>query len=248
MRHPRFIVHRAKTKPFIKGPGLRRGMGVKKIEPGAGVGNDRDQQLLADAPATIAFADVEVANAPSSVSPGALKRFLPLCQFSARRRSILKCCSRLSIRSAANPGASGVVAAINRGGIASSIKSSRDARRAPAGGRFPAPLRCDLNLNQRNCFRTASSSCNTATMSFRIKIIISIPPIRASPVVKEHNKLTYLSAARCQLIPACRRRRLPWPIVRPFHERLPGPPPATTGVRSAEPRVAARASDCTLLT
>ena len=37
-------------------------------------------------------------------------------------------------------------------------------------------------------------------MSFRIKIIISIPPIRASPVVKEHNKLTYLSAARCQLI------------------------------------------------
>lgn len=186
--------------------------------------------------------------APSSVSPGALKRFLPLCQFSARRRSILKCCSRLSIRSAANPGASGVVAAINRGGIASSIKSSRDARRAPAGGRFPAPLRCDLNLNQRNCFRTASSSCNTATMSFRIKIIISIPPIRASPVVKEHNKLTYLSAARCQLIPACRRRRLPWPIVRPFHERLPGPPPATTGVRSAEPRVAARASDCTLLT
>ncbi|MCV5721265.1 hypothetical protein OFM97_32185, partial [Escherichia coli] len=75
-----------------------------------------------------------------------------------------------------------------------------------------------------------------------------IPPIRASPVVKEHNKLTYLSAARCQLIPACRRRRLPWPIVRPFHERLPGPPPATTGGRSAEPRVAARASDGTLLT
>lgn len=42
---------------------------------------------------------------------------MPLCQFSARRRSILKCCSRLSIRSAANPGASGVVAAINRGEI-----------------------------------------------------------------------------------------------------------------------------------
>ena len=64
MRHPRFIVHRAKTKPFIKGPGLRRGMGVEKVEPGAGVGDNRDQQLLADAPATIAFADVEVANAP----------------------------------------------------------------------------------------------------------------------------------------------------------------------------------------
>lgn len=64
MRHPRFIVNRAKTKPFIKGPGLRRGMGVKKIEPGAGVGNDRDQQLLADAPATVTFANVEMANAP----------------------------------------------------------------------------------------------------------------------------------------------------------------------------------------
>jgi hypothetical protein len=37
------------------------------------------------------------------------------------------------------PRASGVVAAINRGGIASSIKSSRDARRAPAGGGFPPP-------------------------------------------------------------------------------------------------------------
>lgn len=164
MRHPRFIVHRAKTKPFIKGPGLRRGMGVEKVEPGAGVGDNRDQQLLADAPATIAFADVEVANAPGPrlrtegiaidaaypyqlvVDEGAQQRFarrvkavLPLCQFSARRRSILKCCSRLSIRSAANPGASGVVAAINRGGIASSIKSSRDARRAPAGGGFPPP-------------------------------------------------------------------------------------------------------------
>lgn len=64
MRHPRFIVHRAETKPFIKWPGLRRGMGVEKVEPGAGVGDNRDQQLLADAPATVAFADVEVANAP----------------------------------------------------------------------------------------------------------------------------------------------------------------------------------------
>lgn len=158
MRHPRFIVHRAKTKPFIKGPGLRRGMGVEKVEPGAGVGDNRDQQLLADAPATVAFADVEVANAPGPrlrtegiaidaaypyqlvVDEGAQQRFarrvkavFAALQFSARRRSILKCCSRLSIRSAANPGASGVVAAINRGGIASSIKSSRDARRAPAG-------------------------------------------------------------------------------------------------------------------
>ncbi len=139
MRHPRFIVHRAETKPFIKGPGLRRGMGVEKVEPGAGVGDNRDQQLLADAPATVAFADVEVANAPGPrlrtegiaidaaypyqlvVDEGAQQRFarrvkavLPLCQFSAGRRSILKCCSRLSIRSAANPGASGVVAAINR--------------------------------------------------------------------------------------------------------------------------------------
>jgi hypothetical protein len=33
-----------------------------------------------------------------------VKAVLPLCQFSARRRSILKCCSRLSVRSAANPG------------------------------------------------------------------------------------------------------------------------------------------------
>ncbi len=39
-------------------------MGVEKVEPGAGVGDNRDQQLLADAPATVAFADVEVANAP----------------------------------------------------------------------------------------------------------------------------------------------------------------------------------------
>lgn len=97
-------------------------MGVEKVEPGAGVGDNRDQQLLADAPATIAFADVEVANAPGPrlrtegiaidaaypyqlvVDEGAQQRFarrvkavLPLCQFSARRRSILKCCSRLSL-------------------------------------------------------------------------------------------------------------------------------------------------------
>ncbi len=39
-------------------------MGVEKVEPGAGVGNDRDQQLLADPPAAVAFADVEMTNTP----------------------------------------------------------------------------------------------------------------------------------------------------------------------------------------
>lgn len=48
----------------------------------------------------------------------------PLCQFSARRRSILKCWARLSLRKARNPGSSGVVAAINSGGMIFSSKSA----------------------------------------------------------------------------------------------------------------------------
>ncbi len=104
-------------------------MGVEKVEPGAGVGDNRDQQLLADAPATIAFADVEVANAPGPrlrtegiaidaaypyqlvVDEGAQQRFarrvkavfaaLPVFR---QARSILKCCSRLSFVAPRTPG------------------------------------------------------------------------------------------------------------------------------------------------
>ncbi len=64
MRNPRLIVYRAETKAFIKGPGLRRGMGVKEIEPGAGMRDDRDQQLLANSLAAMAIANIEMANAP----------------------------------------------------------------------------------------------------------------------------------------------------------------------------------------
>lgn len=62
-------------------------------------------------------------------------------------------------------------------------------------GRLPAPLRCDLNLNYRSNLRTASSSCNNATMSFRIRITISTPLIRFSLWRKEYVRLAYLSAA-----------------------------------------------------
>ena len=55
-------------------------------------------------------------------------------------------------------------------------------------GRLPAPLRCDLNLNHRRYFRTASSSCRTATMSLRISITISTTLIRVS---------FWLKGARC---------------------------------------------------
>ena len=62
------------------------------------------------------------AKAPSSFSPGALKRFIPLCQFSARRPSIFRFCVRLSARSAEKPGSSGVMAAINKGAIIFSVR------------------------------------------------------------------------------------------------------------------------------
>lgn len=63
MRNPRLIVYRAETKAFIKGR-LRRGMGIKEIEPCAGMRDDRDQQLLANSPAAMAIANIEMANAP----------------------------------------------------------------------------------------------------------------------------------------------------------------------------------------
>jgi len=117
-------------------------MGVEKIKAAAGVGDNRDQQLMPDPLPTMALGDIQMADAtgprllakrvdvkpahahqlPVRKSPQQLfsrrvKTVFPFCQFSARRRSMFRFCARLSARSAEKPGSSGVTAAINNGAI-----------------------------------------------------------------------------------------------------------------------------------
>lgn len=183
----------------------------------------------------------------SSVLFGVLKWFLLFCQFFVRWCSILKCCLRFLICSVVNFGVFGVVVVINRGGIVFFIKLFWDVWWVFVGGWFFVFFRCDLNLNQWNCFRIVLSSCNIVIMSFRIKIIIFILFICVFFVVKEYNKLMYFFVVCCQFIFVCCWWCLFWLIVCFFYEWFFGLLFVMIGVCSVELCVVVWVSDCMLL-